>query len=109
MLTMRVTPKMSERPAATKKSPEAVESPLMAWKRRALAVIGAMNRNRLHLCPQAGRGRNPSRPSADSGGGAYPRVLALGGGPPPPSSPPRAGGAGAAPRLPPAGGGKKHR
>src|SRR5947209_9814546 len=35
MLTMRVTPKMSDNPAATKKSPEAAASPLSAWNRRA--------------------------------------------------------------------------
>ena len=31
MLTMRETPKISERPAATRNSPEAVERPLTAW------------------------------------------------------------------------------
>src|SRR3979409_639691 len=39
MFTMRVTPKRSDRPAATKKSPEAAESPLSAWNRMALWVI----------------------------------------------------------------------
>src|SRR5882762_9177751 len=39
MFTMRVTPKRSDRPAATKNRPEAAESPLRAWNRRALWVI----------------------------------------------------------------------
>src|ERR1051325_372202 len=41
MLTMRETPKISERPAATKNSPEAVESPLTAWNRNALSDMAA--------------------------------------------------------------------
>ena len=39
MLTMRVTPKMSDSPTATKNSVEAEESPLRAWNRIALKVI----------------------------------------------------------------------
>src|SRR5689334_19397838 len=41
MLTMRVTPKMSDSPAATRNRPAAEESPLSAWKRRA-SVFMAM-------------------------------------------------------------------
>src|SRR6185312_5114905 len=41
MLMMRVTPKISDRPTATRKRPDAVESPLSAWKRKAERVIGA--------------------------------------------------------------------
>ena len=36
---MRVTPKISDSPTATKNRPEAVESPLSAWNRSALKVI----------------------------------------------------------------------
>src|SRR5262249_10468611 len=39
MLMMRVTPKIRERPAATKNSPEAAASPSSAWNRRPLNVI----------------------------------------------------------------------
>src|SRR4051812_4127335 len=37
---MRVTPKISDSPAATRNRPEAVDSPLRAWKRKAEGVIG---------------------------------------------------------------------
>jgi hypothetical protein len=37
---IRVTPKIRDRPAAIRKRPEAVDSPLSAWKRNALRVMG---------------------------------------------------------------------
>src|SRR3981189_3238600 len=60
MFTMRVTPKRSDRPAATKKSPEAAESPLSAWNRMALWVIAGA------LIPPAQVG--PARPAHHSCG-----------------------------------------
>ena len=38
---MRVTPKISDNPTATKNRPEAVESPLSAWNRKPLTVMKA--------------------------------------------------------------------
>src|SRR5262249_2214781 len=40
MLTMRVTPKMSDRPAPTKNRPDAAASPLSAWNAIASRVMG---------------------------------------------------------------------
>src|SRR5215216_6021400 len=40
ILTIRVTPKISESPAATKNRPEAAERPLSAWNKNASRVIG---------------------------------------------------------------------
>src|SRR4029078_8980273 len=48
MLMMRETPKISDRPTATKNRPEAVESTLSALTRNALKVIKS------HLSPQGG-------------------------------------------------------
>src|SRR3954469_9230302 len=58
MLTMRETPKMSDRPAATRNSPEAVERPLTAWNRNALSDMVAQVRSPL-LTEQARRGEKP--------------------------------------------------
>src|SRR6188474_1240952 len=41
MLTMRETPKISDRPAPTKNRPEADASPLSAWNRKASNDISA--------------------------------------------------------------------
>src|ERR1051326_7776391 len=57
MLTMRETPKISDRPAATRNSPEAVESPLTAWNRNALSDMTAQGLDPLPTM-FAGRGRN---------------------------------------------------
>src|SRR3974390_43420 len=42
MLMMRVTPKISDSPTATKNRPEALDSPFSAWNRNALKVIAAL-------------------------------------------------------------------
>src|SRR4051794_14854467 len=49
ILMMRVTPKISDSPTATKNSPDALDSPLTAWKRREERVIA------LHPSPESGR------------------------------------------------------
>src|SRR5579885_3836131 len=41
MLMMRETPKISDSPAATKNRPDADDSPLRAWKRKASRVMAA--------------------------------------------------------------------
>ncbi len=52
MLMMRETPKISDRPTATKNRPEAVESPLSAWNRKASRVMAR------YRSPRAVRGRS---------------------------------------------------
>src|SRR5262245_31726056 len=59
MLMMRVTPKMSDRPAPTRNRLDAAASPLSAWNRRASRLIG----------PEPGRAANSVCSLPPCGGG----------------------------------------
>src|SRR5215510_12503051 len=71
MLTMRVTPKISDSPAATKNRPDAAASPLSAWNRRASGLI-----EDFFTSPRL-RGEVGPRSGPGEGAGAFPRTVSL--------------------------------